>query len=380
MRLPVIIPCLDEAATVGAVVEEVQAVLRDLGEAEIVVVDDGSRDDSVSRANQAGARVVSTQGRRTGTGNAWRVGAEAALGDVLVFLDADGEHDPAYVPALLEAVERERGLVLGSRTLGGYEVGARSWLHSTVGTPALSFLLNHYLGTHITDCNTGMRALPRAAIPTLGRLCPGFEVASDMIARAALANLPISEVPIRQRPPPPGRQPHLRRWRDGWRHLKTIVLHAPDRVLLQPGLLTLAIGLMLFVPQLFGPVHIGWLRMDIHRMILGALFTFLGVEMVGAAVVSASLADNVGHAASHRSSRLAARFMLDDVLPWAGLLFVVGLGADLAVVVKSGLNGWQDIMEPRLALAGTMGIGVAAQLVVLSFLHSVVAQRSAARH
>jgi len=380
VRLSVVIPCLDESATVGRVVEEVSAALETLdGHSEIVVVDDGSEDDSAERARAAGARVVPSGGRRTGYGRAMILGAQAAEGDVIVFLDADGEHDPASVPRLLEAAEASHGLVLGSRALGGFEAGARSWLNRLVGTPVLTFLLNHYLGTRITDCNSGFRAIPKAAFEQLGTLTPGFEIASDMIARAALAGVPITEVPARQRPPPPGRQPHLRRWRDGWRHLKTIVLHAPDRVLLRPGLLTLLLGILLFVPQILGPVQLGPLRMDIHLMILGALLLFVGVEMVGAAVVCATLAGGGRAGAGQRSRGLGPRFVLDSVLPWAGLLFAIGFAADLAVVIKSGLNGWRGIMEPRLALAGTTGIGIAVQLVVLSFLHTVVGQRQGER-
>lgn len=374
MHISVVIPCLDEAATVGRVVEEVRGALDATGASyEVLVVDDGSEDDSAARAQAAGARVVHTGGRRTGFGHALSVGAERADGDLLVLLDADGEHDPSFIAALVEAAEGSRGLALGSRTLGGYAPGARGWLHRAVGTPLLSLLINRYFGTRITDCNTGFRALPRDVYAQLDLRTPGFEAASEMIARAAIQGVPIVEVPIRQRPPPEGRQPHLRRWRDGWRHLKTIVLHAPDRVLLRPGLVSLLVGLVLFAPQVFGPVALGPVRMDIHLMILGALLLLVGVEMVGSAVVCASLAGASG--AGSRSWGLGRRFMIDRALPWAAVVFLGGVVADVAVVIKSGLNGWQGIMEPRLALLGTTAIAISVQIVVLSFVHTVVAQR-----
>lgn len=380
MDVSVVIPCLDEAATVGRVVAEARAALASSGLAfEVIVVDDGSEDGSADAATAAGARVVPTGGRRTGVGVAWSTGVEAAQGRWVVFLDADGEHDPAAIPALLEPLARGPALVLGSRALGGYDAGARGWLHRSFGTPLLTALLNHYFRTRITDCNTGFRAIPRAAFLDLDVRAPGFELASELIALAALAELPIVEVPVRQRQGPEGRQPHLRRWRDGWRHLKTIVLHAPDRVLLRPGLAALILGALLFLPQLAGPVHLGPLVMDIHLMILGALLLFIGVEMTGSAAVCAALGGSAGRGTGARSSSLAARFTLDHVLPIAGLVFAAGLLGDLAVVVRSGLNGWQGIMEPRLALIGTTGMGVAVQLVVLSFVHTVVVSQGRGR-
>lgn len=380
LDVSVVIPCLDEAGTVGRVVGEVREVMAATGYTfEVVVVDDGSEDTSAAEAAAAGARVVPTSGRRSGVGRAWQRGVEAAAGRWVVVLDADGEHDPAAIPDLLAPLGAGPALVLGSRALGGYDAGARGWLHRSLGTPALTGLINRYFGTRITDCNTGFRAFPRDAFLALGLRAPGFEAASELIALAALQGLALVEVPVRQRVGPTGRQPHLRRWRDGWRHLKTIVLHAPDRVLLRPGLMALALGALLFLPQLAGPVRLGPLIMDIHLMILGALLLFIGVEMTGSAAVCAALSGARGRGAGARSHRLALRFTLDQVLPVAAALFLAGLAGDLAVVVRSGLNGWQGIMEPRLALIGTTGMGIAVQLVVLSFVHTVVSQGPGAR-
>ncbi len=374
MRVSVIIPCLDEAATVGQVIAEVRAALAFSSEFEILIVDDGSVDDSVAIARASGARVVSTGGCRTGTGSAYKAGVNSASGDLLVFLDADGEHDPASIPVLLAAFEKMPGLILGSRDLGGYDVGARSWLHRSFGTPLLTALLNHYLGTRVSDCNTGFRAISRTQFKQLNLRSKGFEVASEMIAVAAQQDISIVEVPIYQRAPPPGRQPHLRRWRDGWRHLKTIVLHAPDRVLLRPGLSVLLLGALMFLPQIFGPLRVGPIHMDIHLMILGALLLFIGAEMLGSAMLCATLS---GGPRTTVSARMAESFTLEHVLPWAALLFVAGFAADLGVVVKSGINHWQGIMEPRLALVGTVGMGLAVQLTVLAFVHSVIVQNEA---
>jgi len=189
-----------------------------------------------------------------------------------------------------------------------------------------------------------------------------------------LIDVPIVEVPIVQHPGPEGRRPHLRRMRDGWRHLRLILLHAPDRVLLRPGFVSFLLGALLFLPQIGGRIEIGPIAMDIHLMILGALLMFIGAEMVGAAILCATIAGQPVAPAGRLSRRLGRHFSLDAMLPVAALLFVLGLFADLAVVLISARQGWTGLAQPRLALVGTTGIGLSIQLLVLSFVHSVIDQ------
>ena len=374
-----VIPCLNEERTVGEVVHELQAALSTTSYTfEIVIADNGSTDRSRDVARRAGARVCDAAGRR-GVGAATAAGVVASRGRVVVLLDADGEHDPSDAPRLLEMLaETPSAVVLGSRYLGRFMPGASAWLNRALGTPVLTALLNRYFDIDITDCNTGFRAMSRQTFMQLGLTAPGFEFCSEMIAKAALHSVPLKEVPITQRAGPRGRTPHLRRFRDGWRHLKYILLHAPDRVLLRPGLVVTAIGAMLFLPQIGGRFELGPIAIDIHLMILGALLLFIGTEMVAAAAVCAGLSESPGPAA-RASRRYAEYFTLDRILPWGAAVFAMGFFADVAVVVTSGLQGWQGITVPRLALVGTTGMGLAVQLVVLSFVHSVVRQRRADR-
>lgn len=375
LDVTVVIPCLDEAETVGVVVAACREALSARGVShEVVVADNGSSDDSRRIAEEAGARVLDAAAH-PGVGAATRFGVLAAKGETIVLLDADGEHDPTQMSRLLDAAEEHRGaLVLGSRYLGRFDSGASSLPNRMLGTPVLTWLINTYFGTRITDCNTGYRAMPKSVFAKIDVRTPGFEFCSEMIARAALLDVPIVEVPIDQRAGPAGRTPHLRRFRDGWRHLKFILLHAPDRVLLRPGFAALVVGLLLFVPQVGGRIELGPLAMDIHLMILGALFLLIGVEMIGASILCATIAGPPVAPDGRISRRLGRHFALDTMLPVAGAIFAFGLAADVAVVLISASQGWQGITEPRLALVGTTGIGIAIQILVLSFVHSVIDQ------
>ncbi len=215
------VPCLDEEATVAQIVEETQAALHTLGlKGEVIIADNGCRDDSIPRARAAGARIVDAQDR-AGPGHAVARGIEAAVSDRVVMFDADGEHDPHEIGGLWSALSNAPdALILGARS---YDHGAGSWLNRSLGTPALTAALNLRFGLSLSDCNSGFRALARSTWDLLDMQRPGFEFCSEMLVQAARRNIKILEVPVRQRPPPPGRQSKLRRVRDGLLHLSVIL-------------------------------------------------------------------------------------------------------------------------------------------------------------
>ena len=224
IELSVVLPCLDEEATVGVCVEKATQRILAMGlSGEVIVVDNGSTDSSAERATAAGARVVSEP--RRGYGRALHKGLQSASGQVVVLADCDGAHDFDDMPSLLRPLANGADLVVGSRTKGHVDPGAIPWLHRYLGGPALTHFLNLLHRTRVSDAHCGMRSLRRDALDRMSLRSSGMEFASEMIIEAASLGLVIEEVPVHTARRAGG-EPKLRTWRDGWRHLSLIVARA----------------------------------------------------------------------------------------------------------------------------------------------------------
>lgn len=218
----IVIPCLNEERTIGACVAEALAGLAAAGMCgEIVVCDNGSTDRSAEIAAQAGARLVRCCA--TGYGNAVRCGVEAARGRMILIADGDGSYDLSHIGPFIAAMSDGAELVIGNRFHGGIQTGAMPWLHRRLGTPLLTALARLLFAAPVGDVNCGLRGLTRGAFEAMSLRAPGMELASEMIARAALVGLKIVDVPTILRPDGRGRRSHLRPWRDGLRHLRLLV-------------------------------------------------------------------------------------------------------------------------------------------------------------
>lgn len=280
LELTLLMPCLNEAETVATCVRKAREFIQRTGiEGEVVVADNGSADGSIELAREAGARVV--QVTRQGYGSALLGGIEAAAGRYVIMADADGSYDFSQLDGFLESLRAGNMLVIGHRFRGGIRRGAMPLLHRYLGNPVLSFVGRLFFSSRIGDFHCGLRGVDRAALLNLGLRSQGMEFASEMIVKATLAGWQIAEVPTVLSPDGRSRPPHLRTWRDGWRHLRFLLMMSPRWLMLYPGLCLIAVGSAAELAILRGgPVVIHGVGFDIHTMLYAAGATVLGVQLV----------------------------------------------------------------------------------------------------
>lgn len=278
-------PCLNEAKTLDTCVRAALSYLTEAGiDGEVLVADNGSTDGSVEIAAAAGARVVEVPVR--GYGAALMAGIDGARGRYIIMGDADCSYDFSRLDGYVERLRAGADLVMGNRFQGGIAPGAMPPLHRYFGNPVLSFVGRLFFKIAIGDFHCGLRGFSRESILRLGLVTPGMEFASEMVAKAALAKLCVEEVPTKLRPDARGRPPHLRTWRDGWRHLRFLLLFCPRWLFLYPGLALLTLGLAGFGVLQHGPLSLSSVGLGIHSLLYMAAATVLGAQMVQLAVLT----------------------------------------------------------------------------------------------
>ncbi len=279
LELTILMPCLNEAETVATCVRKARSFLERTGTAgEVLIADNGSTDGSPDLARDAGARVIPVAAK--GYGSALLGGLRAARGRFVIMGDADDSYDFCLLDAFLESLRSGHTMVIGHRFRGGIRPGAMPWLHRYLGNPVLSFLGRLFFSCGIGDFHCGLRAVDRAAALRLGLVAPGMEFASEMIVKAALARWRIGEVPTVLSPAGRSRPPHLRSWRDGWRHLRFLLMMSPRWLLLYPGVCLICVGTAAELAILRGPIVIHGVGFDIHTMLYAAGATILGLQLL----------------------------------------------------------------------------------------------------
>ena len=366
----VIMPCLNEAATVARCVVKARAALERAGlSGEVVVADNGSDDGSPALAEAAGARVVAAPVR--GYGAAYLAGLEAARGTYLVLGDADDTYDFGAVPEFVAALKAGNDVVLGSRFRGRILPGAMPWLHRYVGNPVLSGILSVFFGRRVSDAHCGLRAMTRDASDRMRLRSSGMEFASEMVALALRRQLTVAEIPITYYPR--GGESKLRSFRDGWRHLRFMLLLSPTPLFLVPGLAALLLGFAGLFVLLPGPLRVAGFVLDYHFMFVASALAILGVQLVLLGLAAKAYASGERSIRADRWLTLLDRhFTLER-----GLL--VGLGL---VAAGLGINGWilsswlsggrGQLFAVRPALLGLSLIVVGAQGVFGSFFISML--------
>ena len=364
----VVLPCLNEAASVGQVVADALAVMRAAGlRGEVVVADNGSTDGSAALATEAGARVIRAPLR--GYGNAYHAGMAAAAGRVLVMADADGTYPMEAIPTLVGPVlAGEVDMVVGSRLRGDIERRAMPWMHRYIGNPLLTTTLNVFFKVRVSDAHSGMRAIDADAYRRLGLSTPGMEYASEMIVQAARARLRIREVPIEYRERVG--ESKLDTWPDGWRHLKYLLLASPTWLFLVPGFVVFGLGLLVLVPLTFGEVHLGPIRLILHPIIGGAVFTVVGYQMIQFGILLRACTVLPGGASDRLADFVHRRLTLERVLLAGSAVFLGGVALAVAIFVDWASGGFGHLSQFRASVMAMTLIMVGAQTIFGAFVYA----------
>lgn len=383
--LSVVIPCLNEADTVGRCVEAALAAIRAAGVVgEVLVVDNGSTDGSQAIAAACGARVVPEPTK--GYGSALRRGCEEAQGAYILMGDADESYDFSQIEPFIDGLRGGADLVMGTRIRGTIVPGAMPWKNRYIGNPLSTGLLNRFFGADVTDVHCGMRAFTKDAYRSLDLRTTGMEFASEMVIKAAMSGMTIKEVPITFRPDGRDRPPHLRPWRDGWRHLKTIFMFSPTALFLVPGLALLMLGLLLMSVQLLAPMQaplrfLGF-RMDFHWAILGSLLALVGYQIVLVNFFAKIYAVGQGTRDEDQVLSLAFRYLtLERVLLIGFLIAVAGLVLDGFVALRWLRTDLGPLVSgyTRLFVFGSTLIALGAQTIFSAFFFSILRDDYATR-
>lgn len=376
LELSIVMPCLNEARTLPACLAKAHGFLAQQGvRGEIIVADNGSQDGSVALAQGAGARVICVAGR--GYGAALAGGIAAARGRFVIMADADDSYDFDAIMPLLEALRSGTQLVVGNRFKGGIKAGAMPRLNRWLGNPVLSFIGRLFFKIPLGDFHCGLRGFDREAIRTLDLKTVGMEYASEMIVRASLHGLTIAEVPVTLYPDGRDRKPHLHPWRDGWRHLRFLLLYSPRWLYLYSGLALIVAGLLIAALLLPGPMMIAdGVGLDVHTLLVGAMSILVGVQTITFGVLARAYAHRNGILPDRsRYDRLLMDLKLEHLLGLSGVLLAIGVGAALWAAhrwsaVNFGALDYRDAM--RVLIVAVTCIVASLQLGFSAFLLGVM--------
>ena len=368
--LSVVIPCLNEAENITEVVTRALNVLeRDGIPGEVLVADNRSEDESAELAAAAGARVVHEP--RRGYGSAYMAGFHAARGRYIVMADADLTYDFDDIPRFLEELEAGGELVMGDR-MDNIQPGAMPWMHRYIGNPVLSGILNLFFKTGIRDAHCGMRALRRDVLPRLDLRTPGMEFASEMVIRASKEDLDIRELPIHYHPR--GGESKLSTFRDGWRHLRFLLVHSPTHLFLIPGAVMAALGALVSLIVLLRIDILGrtW---DLHTMVAGSLLIIVGSQVVALGLAAHAYATYFMGAKDPWFDKVRSKLRLEHGLLIGGAIILAGVATAATVVAIWIDRGFGALSDERAMVAAATLIIVGIQVFFSSFLLSILGLR-----
>jgi glycosyltransferase involved in cell wall biosynthesis len=368
----IVIPCLNEAESIGHCIDQALSAFQSEGIAgEVIVSDNGSSDGSAGIAEAHGARVVHTTVK--GYGSALRNGIQQARGDFIILGDADGSHDFTEIGRFIRKWREGHEFVIGNRFEGEIKNGAMSWHHRHLGTPVLTSILNLFFGAGVSDINCGMRGMSKELAARLDFRTLGMEFASESLIKAALAGARIAEVPITMWPDRRDRPPHLRTFRDGWRHLRFIMLSAPNWLFLLPGGIFMAIGLGIVGWLLPGPAFTGKVGLDVNTISLSMMLILLGMHIfsIGLFVKVFCHTERLSRN-QHTLAMWLKRVKLEHGLLLGAGLIAIGFVGDFVIFRDWAIQGFGHFYAIRRAffysLSLILGLEVVFSSVFLSML------------
>lgn len=372
VEVSVVMPCLNEEETLGICLDKALSTLERLGiEGEVVVADNGSTDNSVAIAESKGARVVHES--KKGYGQAYRAGIEAANGKYVVIGDSDDSYDFTDIGRFVEPLRQGADMVMGTRLKGKIEKGAMPWLHRYIGNPILTGILNLMYRSGISDAHCGMRSFTKEAYRKMNLQTTGMEFASEIVIKATKVGLKIKEIPITLRPDGRSGTPHLRSFRDGWRHLRFMLMYSPTHLFLIPGLTLFILGFILLLLLVPGPLFIGGHMIDIHVMVLGSLLTILGFQILNIgfyAKIYSYTQEFINESTTLKT--LFKHFNLERGLLIGSVIFLMGFLTDAYILIKWISSQFGPLNEVRIVLLASTLMIIGAQTIFSSFFLSML--------
>jgi glycosyltransferase involved in cell wall biosynthesis len=376
VEISIVMPCLDEVETLATCIAMARQAIEKGGySAEIIVADNGSSDGSQLVARELGVRVVDAH--KKGYGSALIAGIDAASGRFVVMGDADASYDFSAIAPLIAKLRDGYDLVVGNRFLGGIQPGAMPWSHQWFGNPVLTRISRIFFHSPVGDTHCGLRAFTKAAYERMRLRATGMEFASEMVIKASLRGMRITEVPVVLHPDGRTRPPHLRTWRDGWRHLRFMLLFSPRWLFLYPGLALLIGGFVLSSLLVAGPLRIGGVRLDIHTLLVAGFLSLLGYQLVLFAVFTKMFAIREGFHPPHPALQTLLRYITLEVGLLAGALMALGglVALILAVVSwqSAGFGNLNPSTTMREVIPAVVLLALGTQTIFASFFISILA-------
>jgi len=377
IELSIVMPCLNEAETLAVCIKKSLAFLAEHGvRGEVIVADNGSTDGSQQIANAMGARIVHVPAK--GYGAALLGGIDAARGKYVAMGDADDSYDFGGLMPFVAQLREGADLVMGNRFMGGIAPGAMPPLHRYLGNPVLSFLGQMFFKIPVGDFHCGLRAFNRESIRELGLTTPGMEFASEMVVKAAIEKLDIREVPTTLQPDGRSRPPHLRTWRDGWRHLRFLLIFAPKFLFLYPGVALTLAGLAGVLGLIGGDVRVGGVELGVHTMIFAAMAVLMGSQLIGLSVMARRYGTIAGMwPESGLMRRVRNWFSVERACILGGLMLAGGIGGAVtatAIWAGSGFGDLDPAALMRLTIPSMLLGCVGLQMVVTAFFIGLLDQ------